>query len=135
MENKKGKYFSTGVIVLAIIDIAKLIYSIVTGSYKQDILNDYLNVDGSPVTIALIVSILIVGFICLSKLYVGLNGLKGYVNKYIRVFTMLVLVVSGIALALSIVVVFKGVVTIWEFIFLVITFIIWFGFRSNVIQR
>ena len=135
MENKKGKYFSIGVIVLAIIDIAKLIYSIVTGSYKQDILSDYPSADGSLVTIALIISILIVAFICLSKLYVGLNGLKGYVNKYIRVFSMLVLVVSGIALALSIVVVFKGVVTIWEFIFIVITFIIWFGFRNNVIKK
>lgn len=36
MENKKGKYFSIGIISLAIVDITKLIYSIVSGSFKQE---------------------------------------------------------------------------------------------------
>ena len=135
MENKKGKYFSIGIIGLAIVDITKLIYSIVSGSLKQEFLSEYSSADTSLYIISLIVAIVILSFISSSKVYVGLNGLKDNVNKYVRAFTMLELIVLGISVALSIVLIFKSLITIWEFILLVISFIIWFGFRSSVIKN
>lgn len=135
MENKKGKYFSIGIIGLAIVDITKLIYLIVSGSLKQEFLSEYSSADTSLYIISLIVAIVILSFISLSKVYVGLNGLKDNVNKYVRAFTMLELIVLGISVALSIVLIFKSLITIWEFILLVISFIIWFGFRSSVIKN
>lgn len=135
MENKKGKYFSIGIIGLAIVDITKLIYSIVSGSLKQEFLSEYSSADTSLYIISLIVAIVILSFISLSKVYVDLNGLKDNVNKYVRAFTMLELIVLGISVALSIVLIFKSLITIWEFILLVISFIIWFGFRSSVIKN
>lgn len=135
MENKKGKYFSIGIIGLAIVDITKLICSIVSGSLKQEFLSEYSSADTSLYIISLIVAIVILSFISLSKVYVDLNGLKDNVNKYVRAFTMLELIVLGISVALSIVLIFKSLITIWEFILLVISFIIWFGFRSSVIKN
>lgn len=139
MHNLTKKWLSIIVIALGVMDAITVIGSLAVGSSEQSALAQDTGLTGNELKLAFGIVIIIYAFIAISIIYAGIQGLgvtKGKeVSKYTRIFTNIILFLTGISNVFGLVSLLQGSLKVTNFLSPLCSFIIWLSFRLIVLKK